>query len=628
MCGGGGRDQLFGSDGRDRLFGNAGADSLDGGNGADRLSGGGGADSLTGDAQARRAAAVQASDDVIAGGPGLDIVVLWKHPKAKGNIKVDLGAGTARGQGNDTLRAIEGAYVDSVHADVLVGSAGPNSFFSGDGADLEQGLGGDDRFFAGDGDDRHEGGAGSDTIDMSMTYQAVVSLVSGTARSSNTGTDTLLAIENATGSEGDDVLTGDLSANVLEGLGGQDVLRGLAGDDVLRGGDNDSVPDRVDSLAGGLGNDLLDGGRPGIRDDYRDEVDYTSSDVAVVVDLAAGTATGEGNDTLLRVEDVIGSAGNDVISGDDGPNELNGSVGDDLVDGRAGDDELEGSPGNDRFVGGDGIDEAQFNYSPVAVTVDLAAGTATGQGSDTITQVENVRGTIHDDVLAGDGGPNQLIGGLGDDTLGGGPGDDFLRAERGDDTVNADSGNDIVWPGEGNDTVGRGDGDDLLAGSPDDDALDGGAGSDTVDYATASEPIEVDLVAGTATGPADRHRDHDGERRGHPLRRRHLRQCGAQPPGRRRGAGPARRPGGRRHPARRRTCGRPRRRRRHRHGRLHRRDPAGAGRPARRVRRGHGTGHRRPDGERRGLGVPRRPSRRRRRQRAARRRQRRPAQRP
>ena len=337
---------------------------------------------------------------------------------------------------------------------------------------------------------------------MSMTYQAVVSLVSGTARSTNTGTDTLVAIENATGSEGDDVLTGDLSANVLEGLGGQDVLRGLAGDDVLRGGDNDSVPDRVDSLAGGLGNDLLDGGRPGIREDYRDEVDYTSSDVAVVVDLAAGTATGEGNDTLLRVEDVIGSAGNDVISGDAEPNELNGSVGDDLVDGRAGDDELEGSPGNDRFVGGDGIDEAQFNYSPVAVTVDLAAGTATGQGSDTITQVENVRGTIHDDVLVGDAGPNQLIGGLGDDTLAGGPGDDFLRAERGDDTVNADSGNDIVWPGEGNDTVGAGDGDDLLAGSPDDDALDGGAGSDTVDYATSSEPIEVDLVAGTATGPA------------------------------------------------------------------------------------------------------------------------------
>ena len=59
-------------------------------------------DSLTGDAQARRAAAVQVSDDDIAGGPGQDTVVLWKHPRAKGNIKVDLGAGTARGQGNDT----------------------------------------------------------------------------------------------------------------------------------------------------------------------------------------------------------------------------------------------------------------------------------------------------------------------------------------------------------------------------------------------------------------------------------------------------------------------------------------------------------------------------------------------
>ena len=230
----------------------------------------------------------------IAGGPGLDTVYLWKHAKAAGNITVRLQAGTAVGQGKDTLDSIEGAYVDSDHADLLVGDAGPNVFFSGAGVDVERGLGGNDRFVAGPGDDRHLGGSGADTIDMSMTYQVVVSLISDTARSEQTGTDTLVDIENATGSDGDDVLTGDEGRNVLAGGAGQDVLRGLSGNDVLYGGSNSDVPDLVDSLAGGPGDDLLDGGAPGQRGDTRDELDYTSSDVAVTVDLSAGWATGEG----------------------------------------------------------------------------------------------------------------------------------------------------------------------------------------------------------------------------------------------------------------------------------------------------------------------------------------------
>jgi len=502
VCGGGGNDSLLGGEGADALAGDNGADTLNGGGGADRLSGGAGDDQLAGDNQASRLRDVETSDDVLSGGPGIDTAGLWKHPKATGNIQVDLGAGTARGQGRDELRSIESVRVDSVHSDELLGSPGDDIFFSGAGADVERGLGGDDRFIASEGDDRHEGGPGSDTIDMSEAYQAVVSLISDTARSESTGLDALNEVENASGSEGNDVMTGDFDANELYGRGGQDVLRGLAGNDVLRGGFNDFVPDLVDSLSGGPGDDLLDGGAPGEETDNRDEVDFTGSDIPVVVDLTAGTATGEGNDTLVRVEDVIGSAGNDVLLGSEGTNELNGSVGDDRIEGRGGDDEMEGSPGNDTFVGGEGIDEVQFNYSPVAISVNLGAGAATGQGADVITQVENARGTIHDDTLVGDAGPNLLVGGLGDDSLAGGEGDDFLRGDRGEDTLSGESGNDVLWPGDGDDVVGGGDGNDAMAGSIGDDALDGGAGSDTVEYLNAISAVEVDLVAGTATGPA------------------------------------------------------------------------------------------------------------------------------
>ena len=73
-------------------------------------------------------------------------------------------------------------------------------------------------------------------------------------------------------------------------------------------------------------------------------------------------------------------------------NELNGSVGNDVIDGRAGDDELEGSRGDDRFVGGEGADSIEFSFSPVAVTVNLEAGTAQAQGASTVTGVENILG--------------------------------------------------------------------------------------------------------------------------------------------------------------------------------------------------------------------------------------------
>ncbi len=174
------------------------------------------------------------------------------------------------------------------------------------------------------------------------------------------------------------------------------------------GGLNDlDRPDLVDILSGGPGDDRIDGGAPGDVDrrgrpiDGRDEVNFSPASQAVTVDLGAGTAAGEGNDTLVRVEDVVGSGFDDVIVGSPGPNEVNASAGADNVDAGAGDDEIEGGAGDDEFEGGTGIDVLEFNYSAAAVSVDLTAGVATGQGSDVVSGVENLRGTIFDDVLVG-----------------------------------------------------------------------------------------------------------------------------------------------------------------------------------------------------------------------------------
>ena len=77
-------------------------------------------------------------------------------------------------------------------------------------------------------------------------------------------------------------------------------MRGMDGNDTLKGGGDD------DYLDGGQGDDILDGGA-GL-----DRVAYSVSALAgVTVDLnsvGVAQATGQGNDTLIGIEHVSGTA--------------------------------------------------------------------------------------------------------------------------------------------------------------------------------------------------------------------------------------------------------------------------------------------------------------------------------
>lgn len=175
--------------------------------------------------------------------------------------------------------------------------------------------------------------------------------------------DVLVGISHLTGSDFSDGFNGNELANRLSGAAGNDTLRGGAGDDTLIGGaDLDRLEGGAgrDSLLGGSHNDKLDGG---LGDDTldggtgTDQVFYHGLAAGVEVDLALGTATGgAGNDTLLNIENVYGSAYDDVISGTAGDNVLEGSLGNDTVYGAAGRDRLYGGAGNDLLSGGTGVD--------------------------------------------------------------------------------------------------------------------------------------------------------------------------------------------------------------------------------------------------------------------------------
>jgi Ca2+-binding RTX toxin-like protein len=105
----------------------------------------------------------------------------------------------------------------------------------------------------------------------------------------------------------------------------------------------------------------------------------------------------------------------------------------------SGSDVLISTRSNDYFDGGLGNDTIQFKGAIGGVIVNLAQGTAIGDGNDTLLNIENIDGSNFHDILTGDANDNYLSGGGGNDILTGGDGNDqfiFDAAQaNGSDTI-------------------------------------------------------------------------------------------------------------------------------------------------------------------------------------------------
>ena len=127
-----------------------------------------------------------------------------------------------------------------------------------------------------------------------------------------------VTIENAVGGSGGDTLAGNAAGNTLVGNNGDDTLIGEGGNDRLLGLAGNDV------LIGGAGNDSMDGGT-GI-----DLLDYSGSGAAINANLTSGVAENDGQGgvdrPIVAVENVLGTAFNDTISGSAGANELEGTA--------------------------------------------------------------------------------------------------------------------------------------------------------------------------------------------------------------------------------------------------------------------------------------------------------------
>jgi hypothetical protein len=186
-------------------------------------------------------------------------------------------------------------------------------------------------------------------------------------------------------------------------------------------------------------------------------------------DVLAGTGHKDVICGLGGNDKISGLGGNDVLIGGGGKDVLIGGAGSDSLSGGSDNDALLGGRGGDSLSGGKGSDRASYSDSASAVTVDLPAGTATGEGADTLSSVENVTGSSLGDSLTGNVAANVLNGIGGGDTLSGGGGNDRENGNGGPDTLNGGGGNDTLVGGSGDDYLDGGDGMNPCIGGYDND---------------------------------------------------------------------------------------------------------------------------------------------------------------
>ncbi|MCP3054989.1 S8 family serine peptidase [Aurantimonas marianensis] len=278
----------------------------------------------------------------------------------------------------------------------------------------------------------------------------------------------LFNVEHAIGGDGADYLVGSAGQNTLFGMRGDDLLQGNAG---------------ADTLIGGRGSDT---------------VYLISANQGVVVDLFSGVANdGLGLDTLISIENAIGSNFADLLIGSNEDNVLIGMGGADIINGYGGSDTVS-------FL------FTALAVGPFTAQVDLTAQLAyDGVAQDTLFSIENAIGSQFADALFGSAGNNvfnglggaDLINGLGGiDTIsyGGAVAGVFVDLLGGVGDVG--STRDRIYEFEN--VVGT-DFTDLLFGTNGDNIFEGGAGtdflyglggSDTVTLGNAVRGVQIDLT--------------------------------------------------------------------------------------------------------------------------------------
>jgi Ca2+-binding RTX toxin-like protein len=403
LIGGGGNDLIEGRDSNDRLEGGIGNDTLLGGEGNDRAIGNAGNDTYTFSTAFTNQTDTLINFDDETGIDTIDFSGRNNSSDTTAAVTIDLNAEIVATHAfrtvinilNDIPSRLENAIGGSGN-DLIIGSDGPN-VLSGSGGDddLRSGFG-NDTLNGDSGSDILEGGFDNDTYVFELTTSPETDFLienpaggtdaldfSALPASDPVGADlgsdflvshinrqvrTLTAgqfvnFENLIGGAGDDFIAGNAGNNVLEGGAGNDLIAGGVGNNVLTGGQGNDTLDgtsgndtyRFGTLTSGFDNDVVfEASNNGT--DTLDFSGLASTDPVIVslnIDLLA-THTNRAvrtffNGQFANIENAIGGAGNDTLTGNTSPNSLVGNAGNDILVGGPGVDSLDGGTGTNQL---------------------------------------------------------------------------------------------------------------------------------------------------------------------------------------------------------------------------------------------------------------------------------------
>ncbi|PRY22477.1 Ca2+-binding RTX toxin-like protein [Aliiruegeria haliotis] len=331
------------------------------------------------------------------------------------------------------------------------------------------------------------------------------------------------ALKGVTGwaDDGDSVLRGDDGGDVLDALGGDDKIFAGGGDDIIVAGEGS------DEIYGEGGKDFIHFAASFTEYELaRDE----AGDI-IVSHVKPRGAFNSGVDVLKSLDDldvvgfsdimfsgrelkdaIIGGSvlkgtpqadlmflrstgqkidGFYVAEGYGGDDRIFGSTGDDRLNGGTGDDVLLPGEGDDEAIGGPGIDTFQvLEGARRSLRIDLEQGTAFGQGSDRVIDIENVvamPGQKH--FVRGTNGANTIFTASGVDVISGRGGKDWISAGGDDDYIVGGAGADRIDAGSGRNV--------MISGSAAvkgvSDTYIGGVDYDVVAYTSSSNLIKFDI---------------------------------------------------------------------------------------------------------------------------------------
>ena len=239
----------------------------------------------------------------------------------------------------------------------------------------------------------------------------------------------------------------------------------------------------------------------------------------------AQATSGSDSDTLLSIENLIGSAYADRLTGNSGANSLSGAAGNDTLDGGTGIDTMAGGDGSDFYYvrdTGDVVTESNVTASTGGtdtVYSNLAAytlGSNIENGRILAAGAANLTGNTLNNVLYAGAGNNVLNGSTGTDTVSyayaaagvtvslasslaqntGGSGVDTLLNI---DNLAGSTFNDSLTGNTDANNLNAGAGNDLLSGGLGNDTLTGGLGNDTLFVGLGSDIVRFDALLDATT---------------------------------------------------------------------------------------------------------------------------------